>query len=152
MTRPTVSERASLSQRRGGNDFLETMEGVYGSAGADVLLGDGKRNVLLGGQGWGALVGRGGDDVLGRGWDEWGRDGLFGGPGSDLLIGSLGDDVLHGGSGRDWLLGARGDDRLFARDGNRDVVDGGTEDDRARVDRGTDRVTRVESYLGRTQT
>ena len=41
-----------------------------------------------------------------------------GGPGDDLLRGSVGRDRLDGGSGSDILFGLAGDDRLFGDGGN----------------------------------
>jgi hypothetical protein len=42
------------------------------------------------------------------------------------------------------LLGGPGRDTIYARDGTRDVVEGGPGSDRARVDRGLDRLRSVE--------
>jgi dipeptidyl aminopeptidase/acylaminoacyl peptidase len=83
------------------------------------------------------------------------NDVLTGSPFLDFLRGLSGDDVLRGLGGRDHLYGATGRDRLeggegsdtiFARDGRRDVVDGGPGKDFAQVDR-LDRVTGVEQLL-----
>jgi Ca2+-binding RTX toxin-like protein len=43
-------------------------------------------------------------------------------------------DLLIGGNGRDRLDGRQGADVLRTRDGARDIVDGGSGFDRARVD------------------
>ena len=86
------------------------------------------------------LVGTNGDDVLmGLG----GNDRIDGRGGSDLVSGGNGNDRLTGGSGRDTLNGGRGADRLYARDGRRDIVNGGPGFDEAWVDR-NDVVTNVE--------
>ena len=56
-------------------------------------------------------------------------EGVIGGSGSDLLVGSGGDDDLDGGGGRDELRGRGGDDRL--QGGLRtDELDGGRGDDK----------------------
>jgi Tol biopolymer transport system component len=62
--------------------------------------------------------------------------------------GTGGADRLAGTSGRDVLCGLAGDDVLLARDGVRDVVDGGPGRDRAVVDR-LDVVHSVESVSRR---
>ena len=95
---------------------------IMGTAGANVLRGTAGRDVICGLGGNDVLSGLGGNDVL------------IGGPGSDRLNGGGGADSLRGGGGADVLL---------ARDGVRDVVNGGAGTDRARVD-GTDRVRLVE--------
>jgi dipeptidyl aminopeptidase/acylaminoacyl peptidase len=84
------------------------------------------------------------------------NDKLSGSPFLDFLVGKGGDDVLRGlggrdkltgGSGRDVLEGGDGGDTIVARDGRRDIVRGGDDNDSARVDRGLDRVTGVERLL-----
>jgi Tol biopolymer transport system component len=77
------------------------------------------------------LIGTRGDDVIcGLG----GNDRIDGRGGDDVLLGGNGNDVLIGGAGKDRLFGGRGGDRLRARDGERDVVDGGPGHDGLRVD------------------
>jgi Ca2+-binding RTX toxin-like protein len=91
---------------------------IVGTAVPDVLRGTPRRDVICG---------------LG------GNDRIFGLGGNDLLIGGSGWDVVDGGSGRDVLLGGPGRDVLRARDGQRDLVEGGAGRDRAIADR-VDRV------------
>lgn len=98
---------------------------VMGTAGADVLRGTTGKDVLCGLGGNDRLSGLGGNDVL------------VGGPGSDRLTGGGGADTLRGGGGGDTLL---------ARDGARDVVNGGAGTDRARAD-AADRLRLVERRL-----
>ncbi len=98
---------------------------VVGTALAETLTGTPGRDVICGAGGKDTLRGLGGDD---------------------LLLGGAGADRLVGGSGRDRLLGGAGNDTLVARDGKRDVVDGGAGRDGARVD-GRDVVSRVERFL-----
>jgi Ca2+-binding RTX toxin-like protein len=62
-------------------------------------------------------------------------DVLKGGHGPDRLHGGAGGDLAVGGPGKDGLFGEQGADRLRARDGERDVVDGGPGHDRATADR-----------------
>jgi Ca2+-binding RTX toxin-like protein len=155
----------------GGNDVLVGGPGkdrLYGGPGTDVLRGGGGNDGLWGGTGRDRLYGDSGRDRLdGQAGDDrlWGgangdvlaggagKDRLWGGANSDVLAGGAGNDrlwggargdVLTGGGGSDELRGQGGDDRLLAKDGRRDLVDGGTQHDRATVDRGLDRVRHVE--------
>jgi Ca2+-binding RTX toxin-like protein len=98
---------------------------IMGTAGANVLRGTAGRDVICGLGGNDALSGRRGNDVL------------IGGPGNDRLTGGGGADSLRGGGGADTFL---------ARDGVRDVVNGGAGIDRALVD-ASDRVRLVERGL-----
>ena len=84
------------------------------------------------------------DDV--RGQRPAANDVLRGLGGNDRLEGGNGADRLVGGKGRDTLLGGKGSDTLMARDGRRDVVDGGPGRDRAAID-GRDVVRRVARFL-----
>jgi len=71
------------------------------------------------------------DVLIGRA----GNDTVYALPGNDVVRGGVGNDRLYGGKGHDVLLGGPGNDRLYARDGTRDVVNGGTGFDEAWVDR-----------------
>jgi Ca2+-binding RTX toxin-like protein len=113
---------------------------IIGSPGGDVIHGTARDDVICGRGGNDVIHGRGGNDLLvgGRGNDR-----LYGGPGKDLLVGGAGRDLLNGGGGADTLLGGGGADTIYARDGVRDVVNGGRGGDRARVDR-ADRLRSIE--------
>jgi RTX calcium-binding nonapeptide repeat (4 copies) len=108
---------------RSGSKLTVTPPAYYaGSGTADVLIGTDGNDVL---------VGRGGNDrIEGRG-------------GQDVLRGDTGNDRLFGGKGRDYSVGGAGNDRLYARDAQRDTVDGGPGFDEAWVDR-VDVVRNVE--------
>ena len=106
-----------------GDNVRSDVEVVSGTYRSDTLVGNGGGNDLLGE--------RGHDKIIGRG-------------GNDHLFGDWGIDRLVGGRGRDMLDGSRGRDILLARDGVRDSVFGGVGSDRARIDRGIDRVLSVE--------
>ena len=96
---------------------------IVGTQAADVIRGTRGRDVICG---------LGGNDViLGRG----GNDTVYGGPGNDTLDGGTGNDVLRGGAGNDTFR---------ARDGRRDVVEGGGGTDSAVADRTLDRLRSVE--------
>jgi hypothetical protein len=109
-------------------------DNITGTPGNDVICGLGGNDVIRGGGGNDIILGGPGDDVL------------RGGAGNDKLIGGTGNDRLVGGPGRDILLGNRGNDQLFARDGAKDVVDGGPGYDTATVD-SHDVVGHVEKRL-----
>jgi CSLREA domain-containing protein len=71
---------------------------------------------------------------------------LCGDAGNDVLNGFTGNDQIDGGSGNDQLLGDADMDSLFARDGEADTVDCGTEADTAQTDRlSLDSVTGCEA-------
>ncbi len=86
------------------------------------------------------LTGTPGDDVI---CGLRGNDRLRGLGGHDVLLGGDGDDILVGGAGDDWLFGAFGNDRIYARDSESDVVNGGPGVDRAWVDT-VDQVSEIE--------
>ncbi len=113
---------------------------IPGTRRADVIHGTARDDVICGRGGNDVIHGRGGNDLLVGGA---GNDRIYGGPGQDLLVGGAGSDLLNGGGGQDTLLGSGGADTLYARDGVRDVVNGGLGRDRARVDR-ADRLKSVE--------
>jgi predicted ribosomally synthesized peptide with SipW-like signal peptide len=75
---------------------------VYGTEGDDVIIGLGRRQVLMG---------LGGDDVI------------VGGLSGDCVVGGDGDDLLYGGLGRDVVIGDSGTD-LCLRLTRRDVLIG----------------------------
>jgi Tol biopolymer transport system component len=79
-------------------------------------------------------------------WGTTGHDLLTGTAGRDVICGGSGDDRIRGSGGADVLLGGSGGDTLLARDGRRDVVDGGLGRDGAQVDR-ADVVRSVERRL-----
>ena len=129
-----------------GFDTMSRLVGMslVGRRGNDILRGGRARDFLNGGPGSDVL--RGGkrrDLARGRG----GSDAFFGGAGRDRLSGGSGHDRLIGGNGADRLLGGKGRDTLRARDGQRDVVDGGRWHDRARVDPALDRIRNVETLF-----
>ena len=96
---------------------------IVGTQSADVIRGTAGRDVICGLGGNDVIVGRGGNDTI------------YGGPGNDTLDGGAGNDVLRGGAGNDTLR---------ARDGRRDVVEGGRGTDTATADRIIDRLLSIE--------
>jgi Ca2+-binding RTX toxin-like protein len=122
----TVMSCGDPSKVSSGDDTLN------GGAGGDSLFGGPGEDTLNGGGGFDDLSGKSGDDTLN------------GGAVGDFLSGGGGDDTLRGGHGRDSLHGHRGADTLFARDGQRDGVRGGTGTDRARIDPRLDTTALIE--------
>jgi Ca2+-binding RTX toxin-like protein len=64
-----------------------------------------------------------------------GPDRIYGLAGNDYLDGGSGADIITGGPGRDVFLGKGGSDTIYARDGQMDWIDCGTEPDVAIGDR-----------------
>ena len=152
----TLDLRITTAQDYGeGLDILIGIEGVFGSEGADRLIGDDQTNTLRGRGGNDVIFGGGGNDVLTGGAGHnilWGGDGddqlngadgpniftvrdprqgsneMHGGAGNDIIFGANGDDVLYGDEGDDQLFGWGGVGRLYGGAGN-DVLQGGGEDD-----------------------
>jgi Ca2+-binding RTX toxin-like protein len=81
-----------------GTDVLSGFENAFGSAKADVLVGDLLPNQLFGGVGNDVLRGGGGRDLLDG---HRGKDAMAGGRGVDSLTGGPGKDTLRGNAGRD---------------------------------------------------
>lgn len=151
----TVLDSAAVQQRtrlEGGDgaDHLSILRNAYGGyihggTGPDVIHQEAKvglvygangDDLIFGGKGNQSLEGAGGDDTL-RGME-----------GADYLFGNRGADVLLPGPGRDSVGGGHGPDTIFARDGQRDHVNGGAgKDDRARVDGGLDVLSYVEELF-----
>jgi hypothetical protein len=87
------------------------------------------------------IVGTNGNDYLaGSGHDDTiiglrGNDTILGGAGDDRLYGGRGNDVITGGSGADRIDAGPGSDTVNAADGERDVINCGSGDDHAIVDK-----------------
>lgn len=139
----------------GDDDFLDgggNKDQIFGGDGNDFIDGGPGNEVnffedfpassgLVGGPGNDTIQGGTGDDLI-EGGDN--NDEIRGEQGSDKLRGNDGPDCLIGGPRKDVLVGGGGGDRLLARDGLRDVVNGGPQFDRARVDSADDLI-RVEN-------
>ena len=137
-----------------GTDQLSTIDGLYGSSFADLLLGgqdgpgrfgalylfgSGGDDRLHGGIAYEYVNGGPGDDVAtgGPGPDavlgDFGNDDIAGGPGRDVVSDRFGNDVLRGGAGADAMedynddnvfYGGAGDDEILGGSGY-DVVHAG---------------------------
>lgn len=114
-------------------DRLYGVDGIYGSAFDDVLLGyDGEStsgsdtftNVFHGGAGNDYLDGRGGGDSL------------FGGDGDDTILGGAGNDIIDGGAGLDVVDGGTGSDLITVTAGEAagEFIEGGEDADGSDID------------------
>ena len=78
-----------------------------------------------------------------------GDDELTGAEEANFFLGGTGNDTIALGGGEDFVNGQAGDDRLFARDGESDVVNGGPDQDSALTDTfAIDVVSEVEDLNG----
>lgn len=68
------------------------------------------------------------------------------GAGNDTVRGGAGNDTIIANSGGDSIYGGAGDDTIYARNGARDIIDGGTGYNRAQVDK-IDKLTRIQLKL-----
>jgi hypothetical protein len=131
-----------------GNDG-SSGEGDNVGSDIEAIAGTVHNDVFAGSEGPENFEGGGGDDEIhGAG----GNDDLYGGSGDDRVFGDAGNDKVQGASGADSVTGGPGLDQiygdiascsvfctfdadtLFARDGERDVVDCGAGADTAQVD------------------
>jgi Tol biopolymer transport system component len=98
-----------------GTAYLQVLDcDIVGTAGADRLVGTPRRD---------RICGLPGPDRIDAGA---GNDDIEGGAGADTIVLGPGRDVVSGGEGRD---------RIFARDGERDVIDCGLFRDTVYADR-----------------
>ena len=101
-----------------GDVFID-VNGAWGSAFGDVLVGNAGANWMIGDGGNDRLEGRRGSDTL---YGSDGADTLDGGDDNDTLIGDNGNDVLSGGAGADILDGGAGFDLASFADSNVAVI------------------------------
>jgi Ca2+-binding RTX toxin-like protein len=152
---PGYGERADTLS--GGLDGDEVwgeggVDRVVEQANTDFSFETGPGGVTLTGGGGGETLfqvesvalggGPAGNRIDGQGFDgrliasaAGGPDTVLGTAQRDVLNGASGGDRITGRAGRDVLKGQAGPDSLFAKDGNRDTVNGGGGGDEAAVDR-----------------
>ncbi|MCY4339259.1 MAG: calcium-binding protein [Gammaproteobacteria bacterium] len=108
-------------------EMVPDIERLTGSAHDDILAGDSRANIIMGGDGHDRLYGGpgGGDDVL---HGDKGNDRIFGGKGDDMLHGGDGNDHLWGNSGTDIYDGGKGNDTIYASKDDTNI-DGGEGND-----------------------
>ena len=102
-----------------GNDKINSVENVLGSAHNDTLTGNSAANTVEGGAG---------------------NDVLRGGSGNDTLLGDTGNDTLTGGLGADHMTGGAGDDVYDVEDAGDTVTEGSSSG-------GHDKVTSTVSFV-----
>lgn len=103
-----------------GNDW------IAGGLGDDLLLGGDGHDTLYGGGGRDRLLGGAGQDVLSG---DGQNDLLVGGDGSDILAGGDDDDLIIEYGDLVGEVGDGGHDAVVASDIDRNVIDGGSNDD-----------------------
>lgn len=113
---------------------------IFGSGAGDVIRGTSQRDVICGRGGNDRIYGGAGHDLILGGP---GNDKIYGQAGRDHVRGEAGTDLLDGGASDDTVAGGTQADTIYARDGIRDTVNGGTGKDRGRLDR-ADRRASVE--------
>lgn len=141
-----------------GNDLVDTggdNDLISDPAGRDtVLAGEGNDTGKLGGGGI-VNAGPGNDTFVATGGAQLhGLDGddnlqgafLFGGAGSDTLVGLARNDEIHGAAGDDLIRGYSGSDTLFGDDGN-DAIFGGSDTDTLYGGNGDDNLYGTDGHL-----
>jgi Ca2+-binding RTX toxin-like protein len=133
-----------------GSDSLSILRypfggSIFGGVGPDTIHNEAKHGLVHGANGDDLIFGGDGNQAL---EGEGGDDTLRGLGGDDYLFGNRGADIFLPGPGRDHVAGGHGPDTIFARDGQRDSLSGGPgKEDRARVDRGLDKVYDMEGFF-----
>ena len=140
-----IVDLLDVSQNTGeaAGDTYDSIEGVIGSVGDDIIRGALGADFLSGREGNDVFLGRGGGDTFdgGAGLDTvWydqaavvdlqtpsSNSGAAAGDGFtsiERIVASDGDDIIRGTSGRDYFVGRGGNDVFLGRGGG-DVLDGG---------------------------
>ena len=152
----TINLTASTAGPNGTLDSIPAIdfENAIGGSGNDVITGNLLGNVLDGRAGADTidgddnggtssplpdgydsiLGGDGNDSIVGDG----GHDTIDGQAGNDYVNGGPGNDEITGGTGSDQLLGDAGHDDFYSADATIDTLWGGSGDDTALIDVGTD--------------
>jgi hypothetical protein len=123
-----------------GDNVASDFEHIDGTRSADVFTGGPGNDQFSGGSGDDEIHGGGGADNLSG---DGGDDRVYGEAGNDKVEGTNGADIVDGGPGNDQIYGDIAScsvfcnfdpDQIFARDGERDIVDCGGGADQAQVD------------------
>ncbi|MFT8246903.1 SdrD B-like domain-containing protein, partial [Roseomonas sp. BN140053] len=131
---PSYAPSINLGDANNGFPGTAGPEVLHGNGGDDSLNGLGGNDTFFGEAGRDSLNGHEGDDYLdgGAGDDnvqgQVGNDTLLGGTGNDIGEGGDGNDVLLSGPGDDNMQGESGDDSLFGGAGA-DLLTGNAGDD-----------------------
>ena len=114
-----------------GDNIGSDIESILGTPAGDVFAGSAGADGFDGGGGGDEIHGAGGNDDLAGGG---GNDRVFGDAGDDVVEGTYDTDTVDGGPGMDRIYGdiagcsvfcSPDVDQLFARDGQRDIVNCG---------------------------
>lgn len=137
----TLDDVANDGNSGEGDNYHSDIENLYGTRGADVLVGSNAPNYIRGSEANDIINGLGGDDKLDG---DSGNDVIDGGLGNDTIYGGYDNDDVTGGAGKDALFGdytscsayscPGGADIVRARDGEVDAVNCGAGADQAVVD------------------
>jgi Ca2+-binding RTX toxin-like protein len=146
-----------------GTDAAET---IKASAGSDAVVARGENDLVYGEEGNDVIDGWPGIDVIYGGPDgdgsaqgtDFSARVLEGGEGSDLVYGGRGNDFIDAAahdlpdpgttSPLDSSFGGGGNDRIFAKDGNVDVIDCGRGKDIAYIDEIDTNIKGCETTIG----
>ena len=118
-----------------GNDVLRGTGGndrIFGFGGNDRIIGGNGEDQVIGGDGSDTIYGGPCGDTIKAGD---GNNRVYGGSGGDVIDGGKGRDLIVGGGGEDVMMGIGGRDRLIAKDGRKDIVNGGSGRDVCSTDR-----------------
>jgi Ca2+-binding RTX toxin-like protein len=113
-------------------DGTDGPDRLAGTKRGDLVIAGAGDDVVHAGDGQNVVYGQWGDDTILSGSYV---DTAYGGGGNDVIRTGAGEDSIFPGPGRDVVGAGRGPDHLIANDGERDVIDCGPGDDRARADR-----------------
>lgn len=109
------------------DEYRQTIPGLVGTDGDDVLVDTDNLNEIHGLDGNDFILAGNGDDFV------------YGGAGNDTIYGGKGNDAIAGGAGNDRIYAEAGDDVVLIDDGS-DFVDLGSGNDLAAVDLRNDAV------------
>jgi Ca2+-binding RTX toxin-like protein len=105
---------------------------IVGTKVGDLIIAGAGDDVIHAGDGQNVVYGQWGNDTILTGSYV---DTVYGGGGNDVIRTGAGEDFIFPGPGLDTVAAGRGPDHVIANDGERDVIDCGPGDDRARVDK-----------------
>lgn len=131
---PDVCTLAHAAETTAGRclDGSDSADRLVGTKHGDIVIAGAGDDVVHAGDGQNVVYGQWGNDTILTGSYV---DTVYGGGGDDVIRTGAGEDSSFLGPGRDVVDAGRGPDHVIANDGERDFVDCGPGDDRARVDK-----------------